>query len=167
MEQAHETKGSAAINIFLFILSVLLVSSVAIVSILSYSTITRLQADINTLQSKYDERAPKTVALLNSTQISVEPPFPFYSLNVSEYRKIWIYYQGVQGDIRTDWGVSFGLSNFTRSDVFLLPYAATFSISDEIRRTVGLDVQGPYLFINCKFLSPGQNNTNSIFLYLT
>lgn len=181
MEQAHETKGSTAINILLFILSVLLVSSVAIVSILSYSTINRLQTDINTLQSKYNELnsqysslalapktvVPKTVVLFNKTQISSEAPFPFYSLNVSEYRKVWIYYQGVQGDIQTNWGVSFGLSNLTRSDVYFRPDAATFSISNEIPITLGVDVQGPYLFIICRNLGPGQNNTNSIFLYLT
>jgi hypothetical protein len=176
MEQAHETKGSTASNIFLFILSVLLVSSIAIVSTLSYLTINRLQTDINNLQSKYDELnsqyssfalAPKTVVLFNKTQISLEPPFPFYSLNVSEYRKVWIYYQGVQGDIQTNWGVSFGLSNLTRSDVFFLPDAATFSISNEIPTTLGVDVQGPYLFIICRSVGPGQNDTNSIFLYLT
>jgi len=107
---------------------------------------------------------PKTVVLFNRTGIFSS----FYSLNVSEYRKVWIYYQGVQGDVRTDWGVSFGLSNLTQSDVLLLPDVARFSISDEIPRTLGLDIQGPYLFINCEGVGgPGQNNTNSMFLYLT
>lgn len=133
---------------------------------LSIATVFLMNQTISMIQKQTTQSftPPKTVVLFNRTGIFSS----FYSLNVSEYRKVWIYYQGVQGDVRTDWGVSFGLSNLTQSDVLLLPDVARFSISDEIPRTLGLDIQGPYLFINCEGVGgPGQNNTNSMFLYLT
>jgi hypothetical protein len=152
-------------NTLLVLVMILLVLTLA----LTVANTLLINQTISMIQKQPLQQLPlsETVILLNRTQISLEPPLPFYSLNVSEYYKVCIYYQGVQGDIQTDWGVSFGLTNLNRSDVFLLPDVATFSISNEIRGTQSLDVQGPYLFIICRQLAPGQNNTNSIILYLT
>lgn len=99
MEQTHDVKRPTLTHVFLFVLSVLLISSTVIVSVLSYSTISRLQTDNNTLQSKYDELNSQ-YSNLQSNYTALQQNYSFiqsqtlntrtYGLEVIHYNITWL-----------------------------------------------------------------------------
>ncbi|MDH5794258.1 MAG: hypothetical protein OEZ18_06835 [Candidatus Bathyarchaeota archaeon] len=109
---------------------------------------------------------PKTVVVWNGTiefYDNMHNLLPIsFLLDVSKYHKVWIYYEFVDGS-PTHWYVRFELPNINGLTV------ATLNIIDvPYAQVTGLDIQGPYLHINCYgFDGPYEWTSIIVYLYLT
>jgi len=84
----------------------------------------------------------------------------YFSYNVSQFRRVYIYYWLASPGTVSNWNVGFS------TKAFQISYVASFTISSSFVNVLALDAQATYLNVTLQSYSGGVEGYLSLYLYL-